>query len=136
MTSADLKIVEADLPTPRHTFGAGTLLSPGEVIVVFGGGTPPADHTGAQYLAASNDDPIPYGLALNDAGDILRLVNPSDVVIAEFAYGTSGSELAIVDESSVRDPDGSGVFINHTSATGSLGSLFSPGHKIDGSNFP
>ena len=129
------KIIEEDLPTPRHTFAAGTLLPPGEVIVVFGGGTPPANHTGAQYFAALNSDIIPFGLDLNDSGDILRLVDPADVVIDEYAYGDSGSESAVVDESNVRDPDGSGVFINHSAATGSFGIKFSPGYKIDGSNF-
>lgn len=131
------EIIEEDLPTPRHTFAAGTLLPPGEVIVVFGGGTPPANHTGAQYFAASNSDSgIQLGLDLDDLGDIIKLVDPSDVVIDEYAYGDSGSESAVVGESNVRDPDGSGVFINHSAATGSIGIKFSPGYKIDGSNFP
>ena len=119
---------------PRHTFPANTLLAPGEVIVVFGGGTPPADHAGAQYLSAANGDQLLYGLDLSDSGDILSLADPYGTIIADFAYGDQGNEDAVFEESSVRDPDGTGEFVKHTSATGSIG-IYSPGHKINGSNF-
>ena len=119
---------------PRHTFAADTFLPAGEVIVVFGGGTPPIDHTGAQYLTAVNGDS--FGLDLNDLGDVLSLSDAEGNIIAVFAYGNQGGEDAFSDQSSVRDPDGSGGFVGHTTATGSGGSIFSPGHKVNGSNFP
>lgn len=122
---------------PRHTFPANTFLPAGEVIVVFGGGTPPVNHVGAQYTFAVNSDPgIPFGLNLDDASEVLSLADAEGNIIAVFAYGPGSSEAAILDESSVRYPDGIGAFINHSSASGDLNIVFSPGHKVDGSNFP
>ena len=104
--------------------------------MVFGGGTAPNNIAGAQYLTAVNDDTTPYGLSLDDMGDVISLADAEGNIIAEFAYGDQGGPEAVVDQSIVRDPDGTGSFVPHTTATGSNGSIFSPGFKINGSNFP
>lgn len=121
-----------EIYAPRHTFSDGTFLPAGEVIVVFGGGTPPNNIVGAQYLTADDSN----GLHLDDSGDVISLAGVEGTVITEFAYGDQGGEEAVVDQSIVRDPDGIGGFVRHTDAEGSEGSIFSPGYKINGTNFP
>jgi len=121
---------------PRHTFAANTYLSVGEVIVVFGGAIPPVDHTGAKYITALNSAISYYGLHLDNLGDVISLSDDEGNIIAVYAYGNQGGVSVVSDQSSVRDPDGAGCFVGHTVATGSGGSIFSPGYKVDGSYFP
>jgi hypothetical protein len=116
---------------PRHTFADGTLLYAGEVIVVFGGGSPPTDHPGTQYVTASSGS-----LGLNNLGDILTLSCAGDNIIDEFAYGNEGPVQTLDGQSMVRDPAGVGSFVGHIGATGSGGIIFSPGYKINGDTFP
>ena len=110
----------------RHTFPANTVLADGEAIVVFGGGMPSAAFGGAVVQTAST------GLTgFNNGGDTVTLKDASGTVVAESTYGSEGGN----DEALTRDPDLTGEFVQHTSATGSSGALFSPGTQVDGTPF-
>ncbi len=70
-------------------------------------------------------------LGLNNSGDDVTLNDgSSDQAMA--TYGSAGGD----NQSLTLDPDISGpAFVKHSVATGSGGALFSPGTKIDGSQF-
>ena len=69
-------------------------------------------------------------LGLNNSGDTVTLSDGSTDQ-AVVAYGAEGG----YDQSLTRDPDITGSFVQHSTATGSGGALFSPGTQIDGSAF-
>jgi len=131
-------LVETDWASalPRHTFAPGTVLDPGDAIVIFGGGDPPVSTSVVTFGVSNAADPgIPFGLDLDDAGDQLQLLDETGLLVAVFAYGDEGGTPAVSDESMTRDPDLVGGFLGHTTATGSAGAVFSPGTRTDGSPF-
>jgi len=70
------------------------------------------------------------GLGLNNSGDTVTLndgVTDQDIV----TYASEAGD----NQSLTRDPDISGSFVKHTTATNSVGAAFSPGTRIDGSSF-
>jgi uncharacterized repeat protein (TIGR01451 family) len=116
----------SDLVDVRHTFPGGSIIPANCSIVVFGGGTPTGTFGDAVVQTASAGF-----LGLNNTGDTITLhngVNAQAVVV----YGSEGGD----NQSLTRDPDISGDFVKHGVATGSGGSLFSPGTRIDSSKFP
>ncbi len=141
---AGFAIVETDhLSVPRHTFAAGSLLGPGDAIVIFGGGTPSAalemtPH--ARFLVANAQDPaFSNGLNLDDRGDIVRLLDQELRVVFTFAYGDACAAgpcwPAESDRSLTRDPDLTGGFVAHDEAPGAAGAVLSPGTRLDGTSF-
>ena len=109
----------------RHTFPTGTVVPDGCSIVVFGGGTPTGGFGLSQVQTASGGS-----LGLNNGGDEITLSNGvSDV--ATVTYGGEGGD----NQSLTRDPDISGAFTKHSVAAGSIGALFSPGTRLDGTQF-
>jgi predicted extracellular nuclease len=115
----------ADGFTVRHTFPAGTVVPDGCSIVVFGGGTPTGSFGRSVVQTASGGF-----LGLNNGGDDITLSSgASDVAVV--SYGGEGGD----NQSLTRDPDISGAFAKHSVATGSGGTLFSPGTTVDGSQF-
>ena len=134
---SDWTIWDSDQPTPRHIFPADFNLPSGEAVVVFGGGTAPDDATGVQFLSAINHDAgMNFGLGMNNAGDVVTLYDEQMREVIVFAYGDEGIIVAIQDESITRNPDTSGDFAAHTTASGDPDIIFSPGTKIDGASFP
>jgi len=111
---------------PRHTFPAGTVLAPGEVLVVFGGGTAVGTFGGALVQVA---DPGP--LNLTNSGDILRIVDTADVIVLEFDIEPLSNNP---DESYTRDPDLVGPFDQPQFIDPEL-PLYTPGTRNDGSDF-
>ncbi len=110
----------------RHTFAATTTIPPQGTIVVFGGGTPNGDFGDSKIRTA-----ISGSLGFSNAGDTVILKNDNDVEVASYEYNNEASD----NQSITRSPDITGDFTKHLTATN--GSLrFSPGTKIDGSNFP
>ncbi len=135
---SDWMVVENDWEEwlPRHTFPAGTTLGPLDAIVLFGGGDAPESTDGIFYACSNAEDPgIPFGLDLDDTGDLVRLVDTDLLTVAVFAYGDAGGNPAVSDESLSRDPDLTGAFVPHSSADGADGAVFSPGTRVDGSPF-
>ena len=113
----------SDAISVRHTFPDGTSLPAMSAIVVFGGGDPTGDFGGSEVQTTGS-------LGLNNGGDTVTLSDDDGDVVAEQTYDGS-----VDGESITRDPDGTGPFVAHSTATGSGGALFSPGTQNDGSNF-
>ncbi len=110
----------------RHTFPTGTVVCDDCAVVVFGGGAPTGTFGGAAVQIATSGL-----LGLNNSGDTVTL-NNGVVDVASVVYGGEGGN----NQSLTRDPDLTGTFVLHSTATGSGGTLFSPGTLIDGSPFP
>ena len=124
----------SDAAAIRHTFPTGTIISPGGVLVLFGGGNPTGAFGNAIVQTATTGL-----LNMNNAGDFVTLYNNAGEVILTFDIEPLSNNP---DESYSRypdlntEPDTDGVlFYQHSSITESSGTLFSPGTKIDGSNF-
>ena len=117
----------SDGATLRHTFPAGTVIPDGCSLVLFGGGTPTGSFGNSLVQTASSG-----ALGLNNGGDTVTLNDGSNDVESA-GYGSEGGN----NQSLTLDPDitGSLPFVQHTGATGSGGSLFSPGTRVDGSAF-
>ena len=111
----------------RHTIPAGTILQPGDVLVVFGGGTPTGSFDGATVQTASSGS-----LGLNNSGDTITLLDASAVSVASETYGSEAGN----DQSITRDPSLTGDFAAHTTAAGSNCDLYSPGELLDGTTPP
>jgi len=105
-----------------HTFAGGTTIPSRGVMLVFGGGVPGAAcFPGASLVTADS------GLALL-VTDTLWLRDAAGLVIDV----TQWDSPAGIDQSIVRDPDGTGEFRAHSGAAGSEGAAYSPGTRTDG----
>ena len=127
-TSGDLDIsgwAINDAVGLRHTFPAGTTVAANCAIVVFGGGTPTGDFGGSVVQTASTGF-----LGLNNGGDSIDVLDGGGAVVASAAYTNEAP-----DQSLTLAPDISGTPTPHTTAAGSAGALFSPGTRIDGTQF-
>ena len=129
----------ADASGVRFTFPAHTTLEAGSAVLVFGGGSPPADADafgGAFVFKAGS-------LSLNDTGDTVTVSLPlagRTFVVATVTYGAAGLVAAPRDQSLTRSPDAGahgagGDFAPHTNAAGSAGRVYSPGTRADGTRF-
>lgn len=110
----------------RHTFPPGTSLPPSTAVVVFGGGSPSASIPGVVQTASTGS------LGLNNGGDTVTLLSASGGTLTSVSYGGEGGN----NESLTRSPDFTGSFVQHSTASGSGGALFSPGRTVDGSALP
>lgn len=111
----------------RHTFPSGTVVPASCSVVVFGGGTPTGKFGYSVVQTASSGT-----LGLNNGGDTVTLFNGVGNVAA-YSYGGEGGD----NQSLTRDPDVTGPepLVQHTTAAGSGGALFSPGTMVDGTSF-
>ncbi|HKJ17920.1 MAG TPA: lamin tail domain-containing protein [Xanthomonadales bacterium] len=111
---------------PRHVFPAGSVIADGCSAVVFGGGTPTGSFGNSLVQTASDG-----ALGLNNGGDTITL-NDGVSDVASVSYGGEGGN----NQSLTLDPDITGLsYVQHSSVPDANGALFSPGTKIDGSNF-
>lgn len=112
----------------RHTFSADTLIPGGCAILVFGGGTPTGSFGNSVVQIASHGR-----LGLNNAGDTLTLYDLDSTAVVSYTYGSEGGD----DQSLTRYPDitGPDPLVRHSTASGSGGTLFSPGTRITGTAF-
>lgn len=110
----------------RHTFADSTVIEDGQVVLVFGGGTPTGSFGGALVTTSSLG-----GLGLNNSGDSITLADGVGVVVASASYADEGS----ADTSLTLSPDLTGTeFVQHSSlGDGTL--LFSPGTTSAGNPF-
>ena len=118
----------------RHIFPQGTVLPSGGVLVLFGGGNPTGAFGNAIVQTATNGI-----LNMNNAGDFVTVYNPNGDVVLTFDIDPLSNNP---DESYSRypdlntEPDSDGnLFYQHASIPDSAGTLFSPGTKVDGTNF-
>jgi len=116
----------ADGFSVRHTFPAGSVIQSQCAIVVFGGGVPMGEFGRATVQTASGGS-----LGLNNGGDTVTL-NGGVEDIVSVGYGGEGGD----NQSLTLDPDVTGsTLIKHTSAAGADGALYSPGTRVNGSQF-
>jgi len=118
----------------RHVFPQGTIIPSGGVLVLFGGGNPTGAFGNAIVQTATNGI-----LNMNNAGDFVTVYNPNGEVVLTFDIDPLSNNP---DESYSRypdlntEPDSDGnLFYQHASIPDSGGTLFSPGTKVDGTNF-
>jgi len=117
--------------SPRHIFPPGTVVNPGQAIVVFGGGIPqsPSNFGGAIVQVASENR---GGVKLNNSGQTTMIKNSSGLTVLSQEYnGTMGSANMSV----TRSPDMTGAFTAHSGVAAANGALFSPGMKLDSTVF-
>ena len=118
----------------RHVFPQGTIIPSGGVLVLFGGGSPTGAFGNAIVQTASAGI-----LNMNNAGDFVTLYNTNGEVVLTFDIEPLSNNP---NESYTRypdlnlDPGDDGIlFYQHAGIGEALGAFFSPGTKIDGTNF-
>jgi len=118
----------------RHIFPQGTVIPSGGVLVLFGGGSPTGAFGNAIVQTASAGI-----LNMNNAGDFVTLYNTNSEVVLTFDIEPLSNNP---NESYTRYPDlnlepgTDGIlFYQHAGIGEALGAFFSPGTKIDGTNF-
>ncbi len=115
--------------TPRHTFPPGTVIPPGGVYVLFGGGSPTGDFGNALVGVSTSGN-----MNLSNAEDIIVIKDLNGDVFLNFSSVNDAPGVDFgVDQSVTRWPDINGDFTLHTTANSAL--AFSPGKKADGTNF-
>ncbi|MEZ4946425.1 MAG: lamin tail domain-containing protein [Cyclobacteriaceae bacterium] len=113
----------------RHVFPASTIVPAGKAIVVFGGGTPTGNFGGSIVQVASTG-----ALALTNTSETVIVEDNAGNQVISFTYGAEADN----NQSITRDPDITGTdtpFVAHSSASGSGGTLFSPGLRTDRTKF-
>ena len=110
----------------RYTFPEGTSLAAGCGLVVFGGGEPAGDFGGSLVFTAGS-------LGLNNTGDLITLLDSDGLLVTSLRYGSEGNQ----DQSLTRVPDLYGLLplILHSEVPDGGGALYSPGTRVDGSEF-
>ena len=108
----------------RHIFPEGTVIYEASALVLFGGGTPTGIFGGSIVQVASEGI-----LNMNNAGDFVTLYDTDGAIVLTFDIEPLSNNP---DESYTRNPDITGDFVQHASINDLL---FSPGTKVDGSNF-
>ena len=105
----------------RHIFADGTIIFPGGVFVVFGGGAPAAEEFAWQVASSG-------GLGLNNTGDSVILADSGGIIADFLDYG----DEANADQSLTRFPEGTpdAPFVRHTDLAGAEGQRFSPGFLV------
>ena len=118
----------------RHVFPQGTILPAGGVLVLFGGGNRTGVFGNAIVQIASAGI-----LNMNNAGDFVTLYNTNGEVVLTFDIEPLSNNP---NESYTRYPDlnlepgTDGIlFYQHAGIGEALGTFFSPGTRIDGTNF-
>ena len=118
----------------RHVFPQGTIIPSGGVLVLFGGGNPTGTFGNAIVQTASAGI-----LNMNNSGDFVTVYNSNGEVVLTFDVEPLSNNP---DESYTRYPDlnlepgDDGIlFYQHAGIGEALGAFFSPGTKIDGTNF-
>lgn len=132
ISNADLdisgyKIYDADglaANVPVHIFPSGSILSPKKALVVFGGGNPTGNFGNSIVQTSTTGN-----LSLNNEVDFITVTNANDEVVATFDIAPLSNNP---NESFTRNPDITGDFVRHKTINSRL---FSPGTKVDGSNF-
>jgi len=115
----------------RHIFPQGTIVDAGQAVVVFGGGIPvsPTNFGGAIVHTASENN---GGVALGNSGRTVMIKNPDGLTVLSQVYDASQGGI---NQSITRSPDLTGGFVSHSGVTSANGALFSPGMKLDSTNF-
>ena len=118
----------------RHVFPQGTIIPSGGVLVLFGGGNPTGAFGNAIVQTASAGI-----LNMNNAGDFVTVYNANGEVVLTFdiePFSNNPNESYTRYPDLNLDPGADGIlFYQHAGIGEALGAFFSPGTKIDGTNF-
>lgn len=117
----------SDATKLRHTFPSGTIVPKNGVILVFGGGTPTGTFGGAIVQTASTGT-----LNMNNAGDFVTVKDATGNTVLTFDVNPLSDNP---NESYTRNPDLKGDFTLHSTIEKANKALFSPGTKLDGTDF-
>jgi len=120
----------SDFVRVRHQFPEGTIVPNECAVVVFGSGPIGRPFTGATFQIASDGS-----LGLNNSGDTITFADDVGEVLATFQYGNDVG-INPNDDAMVRDPDLTGEFVAHSTATNSGGDRISPGRMTGDDPFP
>ena len=108
----------------QYRFPMNTLVPAGEVVVVFGGGTPTGSFGTSVVLVGDS------GLNFNNSGEVIGV---KDGPMGAWALIFDSDALSNnPNESYTRFPDVTGNFIQHADSTSRL---FSPGYRVDSTSF-
>lgn len=119
-------------------FPMGTVIPPGEAVVIFGGGDldlSPLEFGNARALGLLFVAGGARGLAFNNGGDSVIVRDPMGREIVRFDYDGQHPVPQPVFQSFNRNPDLVGPFDNHSQVMGAGQALFSPGTRVDGRAF-
>ena len=124
----------SDAAQERHVFPSGTIIPANGVLVLFGGGNPTGSFGGAIVQTASTGL-----LNMNNAGDMVTMHDSNGNEILTFDIEPLSNNP---DEAYTRYPDlnevpneNGDIFFQHAGIAEADGRLFSPGTKLDGTNF-
>ena len=98
--------VRDDSGTIRHVF-SGTILAPGQALVLFGGGTPYTSSTtqelciGGAPAGVIIETASTPSLGLNNDGDTVEIFDSTFTLVSSYTYGAEAN----ADQSLTRDPD-------------------------------
>jgi hypothetical protein len=107
----------------KHTFPINTFIYAGEVMVVFGGGTPTGFASGVTEVASTG------ALGLSTSSDQITLYDRDGNVVDSYSYNSGAND----NQSLTLD---NGVFVKYTLATGAVsGELASPGKTNAGTYY-
>ncbi|HEX5732274.1 MAG TPA: lamin tail domain-containing protein [Blastocatellia bacterium] len=118
----------SDAVQTRFTFPPGAVIPAGEAAIIFGGGSPRGDFGNAR----ANGLVFTSALSLNNASDSIIIKDNFGAEVTRHDYPPPESDT---NQSITRSPDINGNFVEHSTAQGSDGRLFSPGTLITGSAF-
>ena len=107
----------------RHTFPSGSVIPAGDVVVVFGGGTPTNIPCLSQVASVGF-------LGLNNGGDTITILDALSAIVTSYSYGSEGGD----NQSLGRDLDITGDFKKHSQITSNPVD-FSPG-RYNETNIP
>lgn len=122
----------------RHRFPISTRLAPGAALVVFGGGLPTGDFSGAMVQWAAFGGKI----NMSNGGDVITLADRSGKVHSQISWGDCADATCAAehidgdlgfDQAIVRNPELTGAWVPHN--TLKVNDLFSPGRRSDGKAF-
>ena len=123
-----------DAAQERHVFPSGTIIPANGGLVLFGGGNPTGSFGGAIIRTASGGL-----LNMNNAGDMVTIHDSNGNEILTFDIEPLSNNP---DEAYTRYPDlnqvpneNGDIFFQHAGIPEADGRLFSPGTKLDGTNF-
>ena len=126
------RTLTASNDTTRHRFQAGTILSAGTALVVFGGGQ--IDVSTGVFGGALVSRASTTGLSLSNSGGVVTLRDASGVAVTSIRYGDSVGIAGDANQSITRFPDVLGTLQLHQAAS-EVAAHFSPGTRVDGSSF-
>ena len=134
--------VHIDTSSKAKVFTFGALsLGPNEVVVLFGGGSPPGEVDSGKpntTFGCTGKNVYVYkyqaSKALNNSGSNTVTVELSGNTLASFQYGSSPCQ-GNQNQSVTLSPDLTGTCALHSTADATNNTLFSPGRKADGTCF-